>query len=66
MPNSSNNYKSGELCDQAGQYECLSCKYDEQETLVDVSLGVVFPYCKACPPPHDGTWHLIRPAGARA
>ena len=64
MPNSSNNYKSGELCDQPGRYQCLDCQYGEQESFVEVPLGVVFPYCKSCPPPQDATWHLVRSAGA--
>lgn len=64
MPNSSNNYKSGELCDQAGRYQCLDCQWADREELVDVPLGLVFPYCKSCPPPHDATWHLVEPKAA--
>lgn len=62
MPNSSNNYKTGELCDQRGEYVCLVCEMAGRETRVDVALGKIFPYCRACPPPHDGTWHLVRPS----
>lgn len=64
MPNSSNNYKSGELCDQPGRYQCLDCQFDDKQTFVEVKLGIVFPYCKACPPPHDATWHLVNRAAA--
>lgn len=60
MPNSSNNYKSGELCDQPGRYECLACRMAGTRTSIEVALGKLFPYCKACPPPHDGTWHLVQ------
>jgi hypothetical protein len=59
MPNSSNNYKSGELCDQPGRYQCLDCQWAELESTIEVKLGVIFPYCKSCPPPHDATWHLL-------
>ena len=62
MPNSSNNYKTGELCDQPGRYECLVCRLAERESFTEVRLGVIFPYCEKCPPPHDGTWHLLQPA----
>ena len=62
MPNSSNNYKTGELCDQPGRYECLVCEMAGRMTSLDVPLGRIFPYCKPCPPPHDGTWHLVQPA----
>ena len=62
MPNSSNNYKSGELCDQPGRYVCLDCQWADQDSTAEVPLGVVFPYCKSCPPPHDATWHLVQRA----
>ncbi len=65
MPNSSNNYKTGELCDQPGRYECLECRWDEREVSVDVDHGLIFPYCQSCPSPGDATWHLEQPSAAR-
>jgi hypothetical protein len=64
VPNSSNNYKSGELCDQQGRYQCLNCQWAGRDEFADVSLGLVFPYCKECPPPHDATWHLVKSAAS--
>ncbi len=58
MPNSSNNYKSGELCDQSGRYQCLECHWAEREVLIEVTPGLIFPYCKTCPAPGEATWHL--------
>ena len=60
MPNSSNNYKTGELCDQEGRYQCLDCHWAQREVFVDVSLGLIFPFCKSCPAPGDATWHLVQ------
>ena len=55
MTNSSATFKTGELCPTGGSYRCLLCQDGSQATVIQLSVGGIFPYCKVCDE-KDVTW----------
>lgn len=58
MANSSQTFKTGELCPAEASYRCLLCRNRDQDTVVRLTAGSIFPYCKACEE-KDVTWRRV-------
>ena len=58
MPNTTDNFKTGEIVLADGDYECLICRQMGVRTVRRFEQGKIFSYCDACGV-KDGTYRLI-------
>jgi hypothetical protein len=56
--NSSQTWKSGEICRISGTYRCQNCHLAGREVTLEMEAGKIFPMCRSCPE-QDVTWRLI-------
>ncbi|MBI4161550.1 MAG: hypothetical protein HY509_03790 [Acidobacteria bacterium] len=59
MANSSETFKTGEMCPREAAYRCLLCRDRGQSTVIALTAGDIFPYCKVCDA-KDVTWRRAR------
>ncbi len=57
--NSSQTFKTGELCPAEASYQCLLCRDRDQSTVILLTTGGIFPSCTACET-IDATWRRVK------